>query len=76
LNALTLAERELRAASKRASTYWSRFGFAFVGAAVGAVMLYVAEQGGPLFASAVLVRTWSMFLFIFLLVRGVKLTAD
>jgi hypothetical protein len=74
--ALPVVERELRAAAKRSSTYWTRFGFALLGAAGGMFMLYASRRGGPFATSGILVKSWSLFLCFYFLAKGVRLTAD
>jgi ABC-type Na+ efflux pump permease subunit len=74
MTALPLAERELRSSAQRGTTYWTRFGFGLVGATLAALLLYLSPHLGP--APGVLARGWSMLLFLFVLVRSVKLTAD
>lgn len=76
MTALPLAERELRAASSRASTHWTRVGLGFIGVAAAGLMLYTAGQVGPAFPGRMIARSWSSLLFLALLVRSVKLTAD
>lgn len=73
---LPIVDRELRVASRKRSTYWSRVVAATVGLGIGGWILLVSRDENPSSAGKFLFITLSVVLSIYSAGGGVRLTAD
>ncbi len=72
---LPIVERELRVASRRSRTFWSRVGAALASAVFGGWLLVASAFGGRSSGAAAF-DTLVLFTFLFCLTAGLQLTAD
>ncbi len=74
---LPIVNRELRVASRRPATYWSRMTTALVAIVITAmVLLPVGAQISPAMAGGLLFKVLTGFIFIYCLGQGIAATAD
>ncbi len=73
---LPIAERELRVASRRRGTYWTRFASAALGIGALGLILLSTTRLRPVDQSQILFVTLSVIAFVYCLVSGVLTTAD
>ena len=72
---LPIVDRELRVASRRRGTYWSRFAAALVGLALGGWIMML-DYNTPRELGALLFATLSGVMFLYVLFVGAQVTCD
>ena len=73
---LPIVARELRVASRRAATYWTRFTFAMLAVVVGSFAWAIVMRQAPRETGLALFMTFSVVAYVYALIAGALWTAD
>jgi ABC-type transport system involved in multi-copper enzyme maturation permease subunit len=73
---LPIVARELRVASRRAATYWTRFTFAMLAVIVGSFAWAIVMRQSPRETGLALFITFSVVAYVYSLIAGALWTAD
>ncbi len=73
---LPIVARELRVASRRAATYWTRFTFALLAVVVGSFAWAIVMRQSPRETGLALFVTFSVVAYVYALIAGALWTAD
>jgi len=73
---LPIVARELRVASRRPATYWTRFTFALLAVVVGSVAWAIVMRQSPRETGLALFITFSVVAYVYALIAGALWTAD
>lgn len=73
---LPIVARELRVASRRAATYWTRFTFALLAVVVGSFAWAIVMRQSPRETGLALFITFSVVAYVYALIAGALWTAD
>jgi ABC-type Na+ efflux pump permease subunit len=76
MTALPIVDRELRVASRRRSTYYSRSGAALIGLAVMLWAMMAMNRSAPQYLGKALFSSMSVVLFIYSFIAGIRVTSD